>query len=110
MIIMPAGTVPLPAVGMVVNSIRALDELLPRKEYESAVIIGRGLKGIIQAGSKEDWVVLPVMSEGRMMTLTDAANRALVNVVVHSAGEVPRWLEDDLAEIRDYLRKVGRLS
>jgi len=32
--------------GMVINLIAGLGELLPRKEYESAVIIGRGLKGI----------------------------------------------------------------
>jgi len=106
---MPSPQIPPPAAGMGINLIRGLGFLLPRKEYESAVILGRGLKGILKAGTDEWWRLFPILYRGRSITLERAGTQALFDVVTHCVGEVPRWLEDDLQEIRDFLREVGEI-
>jgi len=103
----PVYEIPPMAAGMAMTLINAVESLLPREEYESAVILGRSLKGILKAGDKEWWRDFPVVYRGKTERLRWAGCQTLFDVVIRSVGEIPKWLEDDLEEIRDYLREVG---
>ena len=100
--------------GLTINTMNAIDISIDRDDYETAVILGRALQGILECElralptpRRKYWGGDKIYDYMATITIFDAGLKVLTRVVTHCVGEVPSWLRDELDDIRNFLIKAG---